>query len=215
MKNIRSVFLMLPVLAALLVSGCKTPPAPRPENTETLVLQAADLKVSLNYISKTELEKLYGKNDILGQKNPYVDFPGRISKKRFVVFQMTAETAESTVNFTLDDIVLTIHSKTGKALSRPYLRNIWGGFTDEYSLDTMDRIMKKTILPRKFTVSPEKPVSGYLVFGDNFPEEGGQARMEFQVSTPQGDTGTLELPLTFGPGGGVSDKKENSGIFSN
>ncbi len=215
MKHMRIILPFFLPLALLAVSGCKTPSPPEPEQAETRVLRKADLTITLSHIDKARLERLYGANTMVRQENPYVDFPAYLTKKNFVVFNFTAETTQSTVNFELPDITLAIHSKTGKGLSRSYLKNIWSGYVDTASLDAMDRVMKKTILPLKFTVSPKNPVSGYLVFGANYPVEGGKGEIRFFVSTPQGDTGSLELPMEFGPAGRTG-KSENTGtgIFS-
>ncbi len=214
MKHTRIILPFFLLLALLAVSACQSPLPPEPQQAEPWVLREADLTITLSHISKARLEKLYGANTMVKQENPYVDFPAYLTKKRFVVFNFTAETTQSTVNFKLTDINLSVHSATGKGLSRSYLKNIWSGYVDTPSLDAMDRVLKKTILPLKFTVSPEKPVSGYLVFGANYPENGGKGEIRFFVSTPQGDTGSLELPMEFGPAGRKAQPQTGgTGIF--
>lgn len=129
------------------------------------------------------------------------------------MFEFNASTTESEVLFELDEITLKIGSVSADAKSRPYLKTIW----NHYRLaDTtrMDLKMQKTILKREFAVKPNEPVSGYLVFGSNYPEEGGDGLISMYASTPDGDQGVIEIPLSFNADGKPGDSTKGSGIFS-
>jgi hypothetical protein len=102
---------------------------------------------------------------------------------------------------------------TGTAKSLQYLRSIWGHY-DNADMSRIERTLKKTILDREFTVSPDQPVSGYLVFGENYQEEGGEGMLSLDVATPSGDEGTIEIPIRFSADGTVEGSGENTGIFS-
>ena len=71
--------------------------------------------------------------------------------------------------------------------------------------------MRKTLLPRKFTVSPDEPMEGYLIFGENYSNEGREGMISFSVSSRDGSIGLLEIPLALES---PMVKNENTGIFS-
>ncbi len=198
-------------LLSLLI-GCITAP-PLPVLSEPIVHQVADLTISLRYIDEETLIARHGKNDARIYTNPYYGYPAILTKKRLLVFEFNASTIESEVLFKLNEITLRIGSVSADSKSRPYLMKIW----NHYRLaDTtsMDLKMQKTILKREFAVKPNEPVSGYLVFGSNYPEEGGDGLISMYVSTPDGDKGTIEIPLSFNADGKPGDSSKGSGIFS-
>jgi hypothetical protein len=185
----------------------------RPVLTEPLVHKTADLTLSLRYLTQEELISLYGRNDAFNYQNPYYGYPAVITKKNLIVFDFQATTLESTVQFELNKIFLEIDKVTGTAKSLQYLRSIWGHY-DNADMSRIERTLKKTILDREFTVSPDQPVSGYLVFGENYQEEGGEGMLSLDVATPSGDEGTIEIPIRFSADGTVEGSGENTGIFS-
>lgn len=201
----------LVLLAAALGFGCSTAP-PKPVVSEPIIYEIADLTISLRYLDEETLIARHGRNDSRVYSNPYYGYPGLITKKRLLVFEFDANTTESQVEFRLNKINLNIDDVRGDAKSRPYLRTIWNHYRLARTT-AMDLTMKKTILDREFTVTPDEPVSGYLVFGENYPEEGGEALIVMSVSTPSGDEGRIEIPLQFSSDGTIGSLDANSGIF--
>ncbi|OQX28598.1 MAG: hypothetical protein B0D92_08085 [Spirochaeta sp. LUC14_002_19_P3] len=199
------------ILFISVLSACKTSP-PKPVMSEPIVYQVADLTVTLSYLGEEELKSLYGRNDVREYVNPYYKYPGMITKQRLLVFNFEASTQENQIEFKLNDISLRIRNKGGDAKSQSYLNNIWSHY-EQADLLNMEKIMRKTILPREFTVTPEKAVSGYLVFGENYPEDGGEGLITMFVSTPEGEEGKIEIPLQFSADGTVGEK-QGEGIFS-
>ncbi len=201
------------IICHLLIVGCNTAP-PRPVLSEPIIYEIADLKIILRYIDEETLVSRHGRNDSRLYLNPYYGYPSLITKIRLLVFELSAETTESEVEFSLNDISLEIDDVRGKAKSRAYLRNTWSivSFT---RTTLMDLLMKKTLLSDEFTVTPDTPISGYLVFGENYPELGGDGLLKFKLSTPSGDGGQLEIPLYFSDDGTPKkDSVGNTGIFS-
>lgn len=176
-------------------------------------METADLGITLEFINKDVLIMRHGSHNSRQYINPYYGYPALITKKKFIVFDFNAKSTDSTVNFELDEIILEIGEVSGDAKSRAYLNNIWGHYSTS-DIRGMDDTMKDTLLNREFTVSPDNPVSGYLVFGENYPTEGGEGLISFDVTTPEGDHGTLESALYFSEDGLTTPKESNSGIFS-
>lgn len=196
----------------LLLSACNTAP-PKPVMTEPIVHEVADIRLNLRYLDEDELIFLHDSNDVAGYKNPYYKYPTLITKKRLVVFEFTGSSTETTVLFKLKDINLSIDRIAGPAKSRPYLENIWGHI-DKVNLPAMTRTMKQTLLDREFTIEPGKPVTGYLVFGENYPQGGGDGIITMYVSTSTGDDGTIEIPLKFSSDGTLQTSEKEPSIFS-
>lgn len=199
------------LLLTVILAGCSTAP-PQPILAKPLVHHTADLTISLRFLNEETLVQRHGRNDSRLYTNPYYGYPGLITKKKLIVFEFQATSIESSVAFALEDMELLIGRVVGNAKSRPYLSRIWG-HNSRAAVDGMDHTMKKTILPRDFEVTPDNPVSGYLVFGENYPEEGGDALITMYVSTQSGDEGTIEIPLEFSADGLVKKSRENTGIF--
>ncbi len=200
------------IISHLLIVSCSTAP-PKPVLSEPITHEIADLKIVLRFLDKETLVDRHGRNDARMYLNPYYGYPALITKIRLLAFELSAETTESEVEFSLDKISLEIDDVRGKAKSRAYLRNTWRIVS--FSKTTlMDLLMKKTLLPDEFLVTPDTPVSGYLVFGENYPELGGEGLLKFKLTTPSGDGGQLEIPIYFSEDGSIKkDSADNTGIF--
>lgn len=200
------------VLAILLfLSSCiSTPPVP---TESSFTLESADLTIRLLPLSREELKRRHGSNTDR-TRNPFIDYPAQLLKKRIVVFETEISTEESEVLFQLDEFHLEIGGVKDEAASLELLMNYWKGYTSQEEAVLMRSLMRKTMLDREFSVSPDRPVKGYLVFAHSFPKEGGQAIISFNVSTPAGDEGVLEQAMEFTKTGGKKEKTGKTGIFS-
>ena len=193
--------------------ACNTAP-PIPVMSEPIIHEVSDVKMEFRYLSEDVLKSRHGSNGVSGYINPYYNYPTLITKKRLIVFELTGTSTESTVMFKLKDIDLQIGRITGNAKSRPYLEKIWGA-VDNVKLSSITKTIKKTLLPQEFTIEPDNPVKGYLVFGENYPQEGGDGMITFYVSTPGGDEGTMEIPLKFSSDGNLgTSTNDGPSIFS-
>jgi len=194
----------------LLLASCVSKPLV--STGPSFVLESADLTIRLVPLSREELKVHYGTNtDSI--RNPFIDFPAQFLKKRIVVFQTEISTVESEVLFQLDKIHLEIGGTKNSAASLELLMNYWRGYASQEEAVLMQSLMRKTMLDRKFNVTPDKPAKGYLVFAHSFPKEGGEAVISFNVSTPAGDHGLLEQEMEFTETGTEAKNTDRTGIF--
>jgi len=191
----------------LLLTSCVSKP-PVPVET-AFVLESADLTIRLTPLSREELRERHGANTD-SVRNPFIDYPAQLLKKRIVVFETGIESDESEVLFHLDGIHLVIGGEKATAVSSELLMNYWRGYASQEEAVLMESLLRRTMLERKFSVSPDEPVEGYLVFAHPFPREGGEAMISFNVSTPAGDYGLLEQAMEFTK----VEKLGRTGIFA-
>lgn len=195
----------------LLLTSCISSP---PISTEKLFeLESADLTIQLVPLGRKELRIRHGLNTD-STRNPFIDYPAQFLKKRIVVFETEIKTDESEVLFQLNEIHLEIGGVRDSATSIELLMNYWQGYASQDERVFMQSLMRRTMLSRKFSVSPDKPARGYLVFAHSFPKEGGDAMISFEVSTPAGDRGLLEQAMEFTETGVREEKADRTGIFA-
>ncbi len=209
----KRLYFTLSLLSIIFLSSCISPP---PKLTQPEIqVKTADLTITLVPISEETLIERHGSNKYY-PRNPFVDFPGQVPPKRFIIFEARFETTESTVLFALNAITPRVGEKGGKATSVEYLRNLWVGYTidDQRGWGRILETTRNTMLPREFAVTPEEPAAAYLVFANNYSKEGGKGMMVIGVSTPEGDKGTIEIPMNFNTSGVESDTGDNTGIFA-
>ena len=183
-----------------------------------IVKKAADLTITLKPLSYDTLKDRHGSN-LEDYKNPFIDFPGQIPQRRIVVFETTFTTEVSTIDVFIREIQLNIggkFGKIGKAASAEYLSNLWLGYVDDTPYEAkLPRKAHDYMLPRKFTIKPGEPVSGYLVFAERYPKEGGEGFLSIPVTADNGDRGTIEIEMFFSEHGLDTEKPEsNTGMFS-
>ena len=210
MKKLSGILILLILLIVL--SACLTPP---PQATDTVITkQAADLTITLKPITKEELIKKHGSNQYYYQ-NPFYKYPSQLPPRRIIVFNTEFKSTESNILFSLKKIKLVIDNMGGKATTSDYLIRLWESYEDDRGWGQLENACRKYVLPTEFKVTPDKPVSGYLVFANNYPKEGGKGLLTLEVSTDTGDTGTIEIPITFTEEGiNTETKEKNTGIFA-
>ncbi|MDF1568052.1 MAG: hypothetical protein P1P77_08535 [Spirochaetaceae bacterium] len=204
--------IVLVALTIAVLAGCSTA-GPQPRTYETIELDAADLHIELTYVDDETIEYRHGRNDSRRNVNPYYKFPAVITKKNFYVFEFSAATAESTVNFRLEDIDFRKGLVNGSAKSIKYLLRIWSHYNQGQS-QMMTNTLEDTLLPPEFSVSPGNPVSGYLAFAENYPSDGKEAEISFYLTTPNGESGRLAVPIYFYEDRVSDELPVNTGIFS-
>ena len=206
------LFLIVPISFLLILSSCISPP-PEPDKS-VIINKTADLTIKLVPISQEELIKRHGSNKDYYQ-NPFYKYPSQLPPRRIVVFNAQFSTEQSCILFSLKKIKLKIDDNSGKATSIDYLLRLWDGYKDDLGWGRLEATCRKYMLPTEFKVTPDKPVSGYLVFANNYPKEGGEGLLTLEVSTDSGDAGTIEIPINFTEDGVKAQPKEkNTGIFA-
>ena len=188
----------------LLASCISKPPAP---TGASFTLEAADLTIRLLPLGREELKRRHGSNTD-SNRNPFIDYPAQFLKKRIVVFETEISTDESEVLFRLNEIHLEVGGAGDEAASSELLMNYWSGYTSQVEAVLMQSLMRKTMLRREFSVNPDNPVRGYLVFAHSFPKKGGEAVISFNVITPDGNQGLLEWVMEFTETGVKEEKKK-------
>ncbi|MCK5735347.1 MAG: hypothetical protein KAH21_02670 [Spirochaetaceae bacterium] len=215
MKNRTSV-LITALLSLFFLAGCitKAPIVALPE----IVKKSADLTITLKPLSYDFLKERHGSN-LRDYTNPFIDFPGQIPQRRIVVFETTFATEVSTIDVFIREILLNIGGQigqTGKAVSAEYLSNLWLGYIEDTPFEAkLPRKAHDNMLPRKFTIKPGEPVSGYLVFAERYPKEGGEGFLSIPVTADNGDRGTIEIEMFFSENGLDTERPEaNTGMFN-
>jgi len=200
-------------LGVLLLLSCRSAEPPVLIHHEPILIEAADLRISLIYVDEASLESRHGHNNALHYRNPYYGYPGIFTKRKIYVFEFDAATTSSTVMFELKNIEMRKGAVEGSARSKEYLINIWRPYNGGDS-KTMVKTLNETILDREFVVKPDDGVTGYLVFADKYPVDGNKMTLSFYLSTPDGDTGVLEHDIFIRDGRISAEKPKSTGIFA-
>lgn len=187
--------------------GCTSKPTMT--TLKPLTKKVADITFSLKYLSEKELLSLHRR-----EGNVFADYPGRIPPKKTIVFALDISTEETIVNFNINDIHLSIGEQTGASKTQYQILRAWQSYLKE---PTAERKAKKMVKQRMFideiTVTPETPASGWIVFLENYPDS-GSAVLSIEMSTDNGDAGTIEIPMDFSIDETQLSFIENTGIFS-
>lgn len=178
-------------LFTILLFGCIS----KPEIVKTLepiVINAADMAISLEYLAEDQLISLYGK-----ETNVFANYPGLLPKKKVIVFKLDLSSTSTSAQLDINDISLKIGDVTGLSRNKKQLLRDWNFYIKENS-DILqakkmvkDRMYNDTIL-----ITPENPQSAWIVFLDTFPED-GEAMLTINMTTSDGESGTIDIPLDF------------------
>ena len=173
--------------------------------SEPITLTKADVTIQITPLNYDELKELHGSNR--RQKlNPFIDYPGQIPQRRIVVFKTEFLAKESTIQVNIKDTSLKIGEKQGRGITPEYMHQLWKVYiANSPYVNIIPNKAKKYMLPRDFVFSPESPQTGYLVFAEPYPKEGGKSILTIPVSTPEGDQGVFEFELYFNQDGISSD----------
>ena len=212
-SRIKGLPLILISTAILLLTSCMTK-SPVATEQKTVTAQIADIGVELTYLTRDTLIDRHGSNRYYNQ-NPFVDYPGLFPRKNVVVFETRITTQESTIEMNIREIELKIGEKSGKATTVLYLRNLWKAYKDDQGWPKIERATRQFMFPDDITIDPDNPALGYMVFPYSYPREGGAGLLTMTFSTPEGDKGTLEIPMQFSEDGADPyAESENTGIFA-
>lgn len=157
------------------------------------IVQVGDITFKATHLSSSELNKRHGKIN-----NPYTGRP-----KGFVfdtiVFELEISSTESTLFFNLTDCQLKIEGNAESADNRMRFLSDWRPYTINAGKSaiadyfTLKQKVDKTMLPNKVTVTPEKPIKGYIVFNGMYPKGLGESSIKIPVSMANGDGGNVRI----------------------
>lgn len=207
------------ITIVLLLSACTSQPITMSTNQVSKVV--ADITVTLNYIGEKELIKLHKK-----EGNVFANYPGRFPPKKSVVFQLDISTEESVLHLNTDELFLKIGEISDSAITQDQLLRAWSTYISKpIEEGKAKKMVRMRMLDDEIMVSPDNPVSGWIVFLENYPDD-GEAIMTLNMSTENGDSGAIEIPLDFTIDATTDrtpfakkeepeeTEKENSGIFA-
>ncbi|OQY31629.1 MAG: hypothetical protein B6241_13450 [Spirochaetaceae bacterium 4572_59] len=173
--------------------------------------QVSDIHFKLTLLDRPSLISQYSKED-----NPFIDFPGKLPPRYFFVFETEISTEVSTVDFSQKNITMQIESDMYKCSNTFTLKKAWEPYYENDSQELhMGRTINRTLKPADFTVSPDKPYKGTLVFLVPI-KEAQEATIMIPARTPEGDEGIIEIPFTLKKmvDGKEEVPSENTGIFA-
>ena len=202
---------MLPlmILCALAFISCKTVDY----QGELVIIehQVSDIHLKLTLLDRDTLIDRYGK-----EANPFIDFPEKLPRRYFFVFDTEINSEVSTVNFAKKTITIKVGSDEYKTSNPFTLQKAWEPYNDNDSQELhRGRTINKTLKPVEFTVAPDSPYEGLLVFLVPV-KEAKEATLFLPASTPDGDEGVIEIPFTLKKmvDGEEEIPSENTGIFA-
>jgi hypothetical protein len=218
--------LILPFIAItlLLLSSCQstefTPDTPVLEKT------VGDIEFQLRYVGEKESRELLG-----DEYNPFYNFPGKMPRKQFFVFDTLITSESSEVEIELRDITISLDGRAeSRARSRRTLDIDWSPYyEDDFEEAQKKTNMKKTMSRDTIIVTPDEPFQAWIVFlpsiSDAFlqnilitPKDGpANALISIPAKTADGDEGIVEIEMNIGEMMGDAAQEElapsNTGIF--
>lgn len=219
----RILFLPFVAITLLLLNSCQstefTPDTPVLEKT------IGDIEFQLRYVSETETRKRFG-----DEYNPYYDYPGRVPRKQFFVFDTVITTESSEVEIVLRDITISLDDRAeSRARSRRTLAIDWSPYyKTDFEEAQKKTNMKKTMSSDTIIVTPDQPFQAWIVFlpaiSSDFlqniliaPKDGpANAVIRIPAKTAAGDEGIVEIEMNIGEMVGEDLQEEtpqNTGIF--
>jgi len=208
---LKKITIVLTLFIPILFLACTSKPITT--SLEPITKEVADIKISLSYIPEIELIKMYKKDG-----NIFANYPGRVQPKKSIVFQLDISTEESVINFNINDLTLTIGAAFGNSRTQYQLLRAWGPYNNTLLEENKAKKLARTrMFNDEVTVTPDQPVSAWIVFLENFPNQ-GKGSLSLYLSTEDGDSGSIEIPLEFSADSDSTKlfnktKKENPSIF--
>ena len=199
------------MLIATLISlfGCRS--VDYVPSQDTIVYKLSDITITLTPLSQENLISSYGKNE-----NPFINYPGRLPHKTFVVFDVEIRSQNTILESSRRNMELILENVVIRGENKESLTNAWNHY---FSSDRQELHMKKTIreLLREdmFTVTPDNPFQGLIVFLIPLKET-SDALLRIPAKTSGGDEGIIEIPIKMlrFQNGELVMPEENSGIFN-
>ncbi len=205
---LRKIFPTL-LFLLLVLSSCKT--VQYNYEDQVITHEVADITVKMTLLSEAHLQELFGK-----EENPFINYPSKFPRKYFFVFETEITTQTSTVSFDRMNSSLKIGNAYYKGANQYNLPRDWAPYyeNDRAELHMKTKI-KQTLKPDDFTVSPDNPFTGYLVFLVPVGEE-REGTVQLPAFTPDGDEGVIEIPFAIEKfiDGEVAVPSDNTGIFA-
>ena len=178
---------------------------------EVIEHQVSDIHFQLIPLTREDLIEKYGK-----ESNPFIDYPGKLPRKFFLIFDTVITTEQSEVEFSRDTITVTIGNSTYKTLTYFSLQTIWNAYdeSDRASLHRKKTIMN-TLKPSAFSAGPVNSFKGTLAFLIPLKED-TKGVLHIPAKTPEGDEGVIDIPFTLEKyiDGEKAVPSENTGIFA-
>lgn len=162
-----------------------------------------DIEIQLEILTEAQLKDEFGFKD-----NPYYNFPGKMPRKYIIVFDCSITAETSTVKFSMEDIVMDLDTGyTDNAKNRTTLLRSWDPYIDsDITEANMKRKIRAGMSENDFTVSPETPYKGYLVFIMR-TEGSTMAGINIPAETLSGEKGVINIdfPLIESAPEGIED----------
>ncbi len=202
---------LLLALAVLVLTACQT--VDYQSELQVVEHHVSDISIKLTLLDRNTLIDRYGKED-----NPFIDFPGKLPRRFFFVFDLEIETEESEVSFSQKTMAINIGSNQYRASNDFKLKKDWEPYheTDNQMLHR-EITINKTLKPAVFTVSPDKPYKGLIVYLIPVSDEASpESSIILPAKASNGDEGIIEIPfdLVRYEGGEKAVPSENTGIFA-
>ena len=196
-KRLSCLFL----LSTMVFLGCST--GKRMLMTEPSASKDArdiGLEMSLRYVDREELYKRFGKKN-----NPFIPQEAALGMNQFLVFELTVipqSGFDGPYVVELGSIELQFGSVNTSPQNRFHITSFWDREIrrdDRYSgwsMGKMTAVVKRSVLPNKFTVQRDERVRELLVFKGGFPKY-GTATVYIPVLKQGGSAVNVKFELEF------------------
>ena len=210
MRKFTQLILLL-VSGALLFTSCRT--VDYQSELQVVEQQVADIHIKLTLLDRNTLIDRYGE-----EFNPFIDFPGKLPRRYFFIFDLEIDTETSVIDFSQKNMAINIGSDQYGAMNDFKLKRDW----EDYNENDRQKLhrgitINETMKPVEFTVSPDNPYKGLLVFlvpvsNDTSPE----SSIILPATASNGDEGIIEIPFKLAryEDGEKAVPTENTGIFA-
>lgn len=169
----RKTVTSLIVFILFFISSCLTTSMPTDVTysiEDPVLFENEDVKIQLTPLPADILINLFGTKG-----NVFTNYPGLLMKKQAITYKIEINTKRDNIKFDLRKIILKIGEVSGQSQFQDQLLAEWKNYlrtSNERS--TAKSLASEYMFSNNFTVTPEQPVSGLIVFLKKFPVEGSK-----------------------------------------
>ncbi|MBI9100384.1 MAG: hypothetical protein JEY91_18010 [Spirochaetaceae bacterium] len=187
----KNLLLLLAISLLFILFSCSSKPESKMASSEPVIITSEDITISLAFISDDDLNKQFGKKG----GNVFADYPGKITPKKSIVFQLNITTEKSDVELDLRNILLHVGETSGQSKYPSQLLQEWSTYlkNPEHE-EKAHQLTRRNMFSNKIRVTPDKPASGLIVFLEKFPRH-GDALIILGLETAPGEIMEIEIPL--------------------
>lgn len=157
-------------------------------------LETDDVSITLSLIPEDKLIEQLGKNG-----NVFMQYPALLMKKSQFVYQIDIESKNKELILNPRNIILTVGKASSQSKYRQQLIDSWSKYLkNEEQMERAIQLTKRYMLDNKTKLTPAAPVSGLIVFLQDYPDlDGNDVSIRLGLEQEDGSLIEITVPLSY------------------